>query len=238
LKKFLILFSAVLLIIFSAGSGYTKPVAEEFRNKDYDYRSIKTVLRMPVFYDIQIPASEAFFDEAVQQKWAGLTEQGKNNLPFLIKTPDQVIERDNFVRGVQPSERLSPNKAAERAISLSPEYVDAVMTATVTKCGYETVHHPEEMTWQTRYENRPVLVNGKWESCSVPVRYQQIKPEWDEKFACGTVKIELRTSKENALVYGISVTARTGEDPFTPLPSLTKHICNILENAVKRIPQK
>lgn len=238
MKKTLVIFSAVFLILSSVITAYAKPVAEEFRNKDYDYNSIKTVLRMPVLYDIQIPLSEAFFDEAVQQKWTELTDNGKNNFPFLIKTPDQVIERDNFVRGVQSSEKLSTNKTAEKALSLSPEYVDAIITATVTKCGYENVHHPQEITWQTKYENRPVLVNGKWESCSVPVRYQQIKPEWDEKFVCGTVKIELRTAKENTLVYGVSVTARTGEDPFTPLPSLTKHICNIIENSVKRIPKK
>lgn len=124
------------------------------------------------------------------------------------------------------------------ALSLAPEYVDAVMTATVTKCGYQTFNHPQEVVWDTRYERRSYYINGKWETRSVPISYQRIKPAWDEKFAVGTVRLELRDSKDNTLIFGANVTAATAGDLFNPLPTLTKHIVNIVENTVKRVPQK
>jgi len=236
-KSFSILiFVSILLSFASASMG--KPMAEEFRNKEYDYASIKTVLVLPVMYEISIPSSEPFFDDTVQQKWKELTSQEKSGFNFLLKTPDQIIERDGFVKGTDTTEKLGRDKAAEKALSLSTEYTDAVIIATVTKCEYTTIRHSQEFVWETRYEDRSVYIDGKWQTRSVPIRYQNIKPAWDQKFALGAVRLELRNSKDNTLIYGANVTANTAEDLFTPLPTLTKHISNILENAVKRIPKK
>ena len=236
--KRLVIFMLTCMLISFASSSMAKPVAEEFRNKEYDYSSIKTVLVMPVMYEITIPPSEAFFDESVQQKWKELTSQEKSGFNFLVKTPEQIIERDGFIKGTAAAEKLNLDRAAEKALSLSPEYTDAIMTATVTKCAYTTVRHPQEIIWDTRYENRSVYVNGKWETRSVPISYQKIKPAWDETFAVGAVRLEIRSSKENTLIYGVNVIANTGEDLFTPLPTLTKHITNVLENTLKRVPKK
>jgi len=236
--KRLFIFILTCIIISFASSSMAKPVAEEFRNNEYDYSSIKTVLVMPVMYEITTPPSEPFLDESVQQKWRELTSQEKSGFSFLVKTPEQIIERDDFVKGTGQTEKLSRDKAAEKALTLSPEYADAIMTATVTKCAYTTLHHPQEFVWDTRYEDRSVYVNGKWETRSVPIRYQKIKPAWDETFAVGAVRLELRSSKENTLIYGVNVNATTAEDLFTPLPTLTKHITNVVENTAKRVPKK
>ena len=236
--KRLLIFILACIIISCASSSMAKPVAEEFRNKEYDYSSIKTVLIMPVMYEISIPPSEPFLDDSIQQKWRELTSQEKGGFSFLVKTPEQIIERDDFVKGTGQTEKLSRDKAAEKALTLSPEYTDAIMTATVTKCTYVNVHHPQELVWDTRYENRSVYVNGKWETRSVPITYQKIKPAWDETSAVGSVRLELRSSKENTLIYGVNVNATTAEDLFSPLPTLTKHITNVVENTVKRVPKK
>jgi len=50
--------------------------------------------------------------------------------------------------------------------------------------------------------------------------------------------VELRSAKDNGLIYGETVAANTGADLFTEAPTLTKHIQNIIENAAKRIPVK
>lgn len=237
MKKLLIFILSCFIVSFASLS-MAKPVADEFRNKEYDYSSIKTVLVLPVMYEITIPPNEPFLDDSVQQKWRELTSQEKSGFNFLVKTPEQTIERDDFVKGTAPTEKTGRDKAAEKALSLSPEYTDAILSATVTKCAYTTIHHPQEIVWDTRYENRSVYVNGKWETRSVPISYQKIKPAWDETSATGAARLELRNSKDNTLIYGVNVAATTGEDLFTPLPTLTKHITNIVENAVKRIPKK
>ena len=237
MKRLLILILACILISI-ASSSMAKPVADEFRNKEYDYSSIKTVLVLPVMYEITMPPNEPFLDDSVQQKWRELTSQEKSGFNFLVKTPEQIIERNDFVKGTGPTEKINRDKAAEKALTLSPEYTDAILSANVTKCAYSTIHHPQELIWDTRYENRSVYVNGKWETRSVPISYQKIKPAWDETSAIGAVRLELRNSGDNTLIYGVNVTAGTTEDLFTPLPTLTKHITNIVENAVKRVPKK
>ena len=237
MKRLLILILSCILISI-ASSSMAKPVADEFRNKEYDYSSVKTVLVLPIMYEITMPPNEPFLDDSVQQKWRELTSQEKSGFNFLVKTPEQIIERNDFVKGTGPTEKISRDKAAEKALTLSPEYTDAILSATVTKCAYSTIHHPQELIWDTRYENRSVYVNGKWETRSVPISYQKIKPAWDETSALGAVRLELRNSRDNTLIYGVNVTAGTAEDLFTPLPTLTKHITNIVENTVKRVPKK
>ena len=237
MKRLLILILACILISI-ASSSMAKPVADEFRNKEYDYSSVKTVLVLPIMYEITMPPNEPFLDDSVQQKWRELTSPEKSGFNFLVKTPEQIIERNDFVKGTGPTEKMSRDKAAEKALTLSPEYTDAILSATVTKCAYSTIHHPQELIWDTRYENRSVYVNGKWETRSVPISYQKIKPAWDETSALGAVRLELRNSRDNTLIYGVNVTAGTAEDLFTPLPTLTKHITNIVENTVKRVPKK
>lgn len=235
MKKIIALLFTLLIIAAPASA---KPVADEYRSSAYDFSSIKTVLVMPVMYDVAVPSNEPFFDEKTSQRWRDLTAQGK--MPFLVKTPAEVVERENFVKGVAEPEMLSPTKTAERALALSNQYVDAVLTANVTKCGHNSIHHPQEIVWHTRYERRDVWVRDHWEQHEYPVSYQEVKPAWDEVTTVGSVKLELRDAKspDNTLIYGVSVTAETGGDLFTSAPSLTKHIGNILENAVKRIPKK
>ncbi len=54
MKKLFICTVACLIISF-ASSSMAKPVAEEFQKQEYDYSSIKTVLVMPVMYEISYP---------------------------------------------------------------------------------------------------------------------------------------------------------------------------------------
>lgn len=238
MRKFKLLFLIAAFAVILSLPASAKPVADEFRNRDYDWSSIKTVLVMPVMYDVNIPQSEAFFSEAVEQRWKDMTSQAKSGFSFLVKTPQDIIERDQFVRGEAPGERLGATKAAEKALALSPEYVNAILSAYVTRCEYTYIHHEQEIVWRTRYVDRDVRVGDKWERISVPIEYQEVKPAWDEKCAVGAVKVELRDSKDNSLIYGVNVTASTTEDLFSDLPTLTKHISNIIENAAKRIPKK
>ena len=112
MKRLLTIILAFALIS-AVSPSMAKPVAEEFRNSGYDYSSIKTVLVLPVMYEISIPPSEPFLDDSVQQKWRELTSQEKSGFNFLVKTPEEIIERDNFVKGTGPSEKLSRDKAAE-----------------------------------------------------------------------------------------------------------------------------
>lgn len=235
MKKIIALLFTLLILAAPASA---KPVADEYRSSGYDFSKIKTVLVMPVMYDVAAPSTESFFEEKTAQRWRDLTAQSR--MPFLVKTPAEVVERDNFVKGTVETERLSPTKTAERALALSNQYVDAVLTANVTRCGHNSIHHPQEIVWHTRYEKRDVWVRDHWEQHEYPVRYQEIKPAWDEVTTIGSVKLELRDAKssDNTLIYGVSVTAETGDDLFTSAPTLTKHIGNVLENAVKRIPKK
>ncbi|MCD7953148.1 MAG: hypothetical protein LUG14_09590 [Synergistaceae bacterium] len=70
------------------------------------------------------------------------------------------------------------------------------------------------------------------------VPYQEYKEPWEENITQGAVKVELRSAKDNGLIYGETVAANTGADLFTEAPTLTKHIQNIIENAAKRVPVK
>ena len=72
MKRLLTLILACILISISSSS-MAKPAAEEFRNKEYDYSSIKSVLALPVMYEITIPPNEPFLDDSVQQRWRELT---------------------------------------------------------------------------------------------------------------------------------------------------------------------
>ena len=49
MKRLLILILSCILIPI-ASSSMAKPVADEFRNKEYDYSSVKTVLVLPIMY--------------------------------------------------------------------------------------------------------------------------------------------------------------------------------------------
>ena len=166
-------------------------------------------------YEISIPPSEPFLDDSVQQKWRELTSQEKSGFNFLVKTPEEIIERDNFVKGTGPSEKLSRDKAAEKALSLSPEYADAILSATVTKCAYNTIHHPSGARLGHKVREQIGICNGKWETRSVPVNYQKIKPAWDETSAVGAIRLELRTRKDNTLIYGVNGNCHHRRGPFT-----------------------
>lgn len=236
MKKFV---CAMLLVAALAVPSFAKTTADEYRNKDYDFSSIKTVLILPVMYDVKIPDTEAFFDEKVSQKWKALTDPSKTKFTFLAKTPEEIVKRDNFVKSLPEGERLSPLKAAERALTVADQYVDVILRAAVTECRIETVRHPEEITWETRWEDKDVWVYDHWETRRVERRYQRVKPAWDERISVGGAKVEMRDAKDNTLIYGVVVNARTGPGFFeNDSPNLTLHTCNILENAAKRIPAK
>lgn len=113
MKRLLTLILACILISISSSS-MAKPAAEEFRNKEYDYSSIKSVLALPVMYEITIPPNEPFLDDSVQQRWRELTSQEKGGFSFLVKTPEQIIERDDFVKGTGPSEKPAGTRPLRR----------------------------------------------------------------------------------------------------------------------------
>lgn len=230
---------ALLLIAALAVPSFAKTTADQYRNKDYDFSKIKTVLILPVMYEMKIPDTEAFFDEKVSQKWRDLTNPAKTKFTFLTKTPEDIVKRDNFVKGVTEEVKLSPLKYAEKALTVADQYVDVILRATVTECRIDTVRHPEEITWETRWEDKDVWVKDHWETRRVERRYQKVKPAWNERISVGSVKIEMRDAKDNTLIYGVVVNARTGPGFFdNNSPNLTLHTCNILENAAKRIPEK
>lgn len=234
MKRILVL---ILLLLAFTAPACAKPSVDEFRREGLDIARLGTVLVMPVKYAVSAPASEAFFDEAVSQKWREITAQTK--LPFLVKTPREIVERHNFVKGTASAD-LSAQQTEAEAASLAGQYVEAVLTATVTKCGVSTVHHPEEVTWDTRYEKRSVWVRDHWEDHEFPVPYQRVNPAWDETSTVGAVKLELRDPRtpDNTLLYGVSAAAEAGDGFFSSAPTVTKHICNLLEYAVKTMAKK
>lgn len=232
------LLCSMFFIIMFASAAFPEARADVYRNSNYDLLKVKTVLLLPLIYDITIPETEAFFVEKVSQKWIDLINSSTDKLSFLIKTPVEIVARENFIKGVTEPEKLSSEKTLEKALSLSDQQVDAILSSTITQCSYSNTYHPEELVWRSRIERRRVKVDGKWRDVEIPVRYHEIKPAWDETFAHGSLKIELRDSKTNELIYGISVVAKTGSGFLTPTPSLTKEISNVLEYAVKRIDLK
>ena len=226
---------SALLLMLIAVPAFAKAEGEEYLNEKYDISKVKTALVMPLAYDVPAPASEAFFNEKVSQKWNDIQGKIKDRFAFLLKTPQEIVERDNYIKGAAQTEMLSPQAALEKAISLSGEYVDAVMTPRVTMCGNSVIHHPEEVRWETRYRDEEYYEDGKRHTRSVAYRYKNVTPARDERVSNGAVKIEIRDSKTNDLIYGVSVTATTGEGFFSNAPSLTTHICNVLQNAADRM---
>ena len=236
MKKITAIITAALVALF-ASAAFAKPSVSEFRDKQFPITSLKTVLVMPVGYEITVPESEAFLVEAAEQKWKDFTLNKKERFPFVMRTPQEVIDRAAFITGEQP-EPMTPTQLAHKAYNLAPDHVDAVLMCTVTKCAVGKIHHPEEYVTKYRYEDRPVWRNNRWETERVQVPYEEYKPAWDESVSMGAVKIELRAAKDGHLIYGETVSANTGADLFSEAPSLTKHIQNIIENAAKRIPVK
>lgn len=235
-KKITALAAALFLTAFAV-SASAKPMVSEFRDKQIPITSVKTVLVMPVGYEIAVPESEAFLVESAEQKWQDFTLKRKERFPFVMRTPQEVIDRAAFITGGQP-EPMTPTQLAHKAYSLAPDHVDAVLMCTVTKCAVGKIHHPEEYVTKYRYEERPIWRNDRWETQRVKIPYQEYKAAWDENVSMGAVKVELRAAKDGRLIYGETVSANTGADLFSEAPSLTKHIQNVIENAAKRIPVK
>ena len=233
MKKILVL----LFLLVLAAPVFAKPVTSEYRGDGFDVKKLGSVLVMPISYDLLTPQPEPFFDETVSQKWRDNTAQMP--VPFLVKAPADIFSRDNSGKGAAPQD-LSGQQTADRARQLAGEYVNAVLTASVTQAGVNVIHHPEEVTWRTRYVKRDVWVYDHWEQHEFPVEYQDVKPAWDETATTGAVKLELRDSKspEKTLLYGIAASEENEGGFFTPAPTITKHICNLLEYAVKTMVKK
>lgn len=232
-KKFLRVLA--FAFIFAAAC-CTAAGAEEFRNKDFDFSSLKTVLVMPVQYDANVPANEAFFTERTQQKWRELTDPDKAKINFLSKTPQDIVSRDSFITGKSVNASLTPALIAARAVQLAPQYVDAILRMDVTQCEYRYVHHPEETYWDTRYETQSVRVDGKWVDVQVPIRYQRVRQAWDETFACVTVKLEMSDAKTGKLLYGNQLSAQNSGGLFSSAPSLTDETCSLMAKCTKKLP--
>ena len=93
---------------------------------------------------------------------------------------------------------------------------------------------------QNRMEKWAVQSSDKPGFHEFPVEYQDVKQAWDETATTGAVKLELRDSKspEKTLLYGIAASEENEGGFFTPAPTITKHICNLLEYAVKTMVKK
>ena len=237
MRKLFVLATALIITALAAVSAFAKPEATEYRADGFSSSQLKTVLVMPLIYETKIPSSEAFLDETLQKKWRDMTTGRKGVFPFVMKTPGEVVERAAFVSG-QPAPAATPQQQAEKALTLAAEYTDAILMCSVTKAGNTVIAHPGEYYTAWRTEQRPVWRNNRWEKEDVRIPYQAYKEPWDEHFTQGAVKIELRSSKDNALLYGVNVTANTGEGIFSDAPTLSKHLQNVIENAAKRIPTK
>ena len=173
MKKITAIITAALVALF-ASAAFAKPSVSEFRDKQFPITSLKTVLVMPVGYEITVPESEAFLVEAAEQKWKDFTLNKKERFPFVMRTPQEVIDRAVFITGEQP-EPMTPTQLAHKAYNLAPDHVDAVLMCTVTKCAVGKIHHPEEYVTKYRYEDRPVWRNNRWETERVQVPYEEYK---------------------------------------------------------------
>ncbi|MDO5116466.1 MAG: hypothetical protein Q4D58_10250 [Synergistaceae bacterium] len=236
MKKIMALLAPLLLLIMASAAA-AKPEVAEFRNRDFDISKIRTVLVLPVIYEVPIPQSEPFLKEAAEQRWQEQTLKKQERYPYLMKSPKDVVERAAFISG-QPAETMTPQQTAERALVLAAGQVDAILTCTVTKCGVGVIEHPGEYVTKYRYVDQPVWRNNRWERERVQIPYQEYKEPWKESITQGAVRVELRAAADNSLIYGETVAANTGADLFTEAPSPTKHIQNVIENAAKRIPVK
>lgn len=110
------LLCALMLLVLVAMPSYAKPTADEYRNKDYNIADIKTVLILPVLYEVKIPESEAFFDEKVSQKWRDLTDPAKSKFSFLAKTPEDIVKRDQFVKGIASEDKLNHKNSGKSTL--------------------------------------------------------------------------------------------------------------------------
>lgn len=236
-KSIALIISALLILFVFVSLAFARPEVTEFRKDDFDLSQVKTVLVMPVGYEVEIPASEPFLAESAEQKWQEETLKKQDHFPYLMKSPKDVVERAAFVSG-EPAGQMTQQQLAEKAYSVAEEQVDAILYCTVTKCGIEVVHHPGEYVTKYKAVDKPVWRSDHWETHRVSVPYQEYKEPWDENITHGAVKLELRSAKDNTLIYGESVDAGTGDGLFSGAPSLTKHIQNVIENAAKRIPVK
>ncbi|MCR5335971.1 MAG: hypothetical protein K6E42_05395 [Synergistes sp.] len=231
------LISALLLLFVFVSLASAKPEVTEFRKDGFDLSQIKTVLVMPVGYDVDIPASEPFLVESAEQRWEEQTLKKQDHFPYLLKSTKDVVERAAFVSG-EPVGHMTQQQLADKAYEVAADQVDAILYCTVTKCSIDVLHHPGEYVTRYRVVDKPVWRNDHWETHRVSVPYQEYKEPWDEDITHGAVKLELYSAKDETLLYGESVDARTGEGLFSGAPSLTKHIQNVIENAAKRIPVK
>ena len=131
MKKITAIITAALVALF-ASAAFAKPSVSEFRDKQFPITSLKTVLVMPVGYEITVPESEAFLVEAAEQKWKDFTLNKKERFPFVMRTPQEVIDRAAFITGEQP-EPMTPTQLAHKAYNLAPDHVDAVLMCTVSR---------------------------------------------------------------------------------------------------------
>lgn len=238
MKRIVSLFIAAFIIAgLSCSGAMAKPEATEFRAGDFSPSALKSVLVLPLIYETTLPDSEPFLKESAEQKWTSLTTGNKTRWPFLVKTPQEVVKAAAFVKGVEP-EPMNAQQNAEKALTLAADYTDGVLSCTVTTIGTGVIQHPGEYITKWRYEDRPVWRNNRWEKERVSIPYQEYKEPWNEGYTKGAVKLELRSSKDNSLLYGVNVSANTGEGLFSDAPSLSKHLQNVIENAAKRIPVK
>lgn len=242
IKKFFIV-PILLFTLLNPLAAVAKPVIDEFENKSYNLSDIKRALILPIKIEesVSVPPSEAFFAESLAQHWDEIVASGALDALFVIKTPEQIVSADEFVKGAASSQPLSRDAILERAIELSPEYVDAIVSLTVTDAKYGVVSHDARTNWDVGIGVGwgGYYRHGGW-GYGVFLPPPSTSPAWDQSFAIGAIKIEVREvkSKEHSLVYGLSVkdSVPGGALPYTP--SLTKVVDALLDTAAAHLSKK
>lgn len=234
MKKHILLRLSFLLlcVALTATAACAKPVIDVFSNKSRDLGQIRTILVMPAIIDANVPEQEHFFNETVSQTWSEVATQERFGSRFIVKTTEQIMDFERLFGNPYVSETAEPDPA------IAALYVDAVMTLTVTEAYHGMISHEQQVKWRPRSVG---IGGGYWHGGWHPHGGISIQrdtvPAYDEIYATGVVKIEIRDARdgENTLLYGISAreTEKSGMLPNTP--SLTKLTDGLVREAAAEV---
>lgn len=242
MKKNLLHLTSLLLCVFfilTPTRAYAKPLIDVYMNHAHGLAGVTTVLVMPLVISADIPETEHFFRETVEQTWGEAITQEKIGSLFVVRTLEQVGDMESLL-GNPPDGKQHQAEMTARALELAPLYCDAIITLTITEARRGVMSHEERVRW-----NPGVRIGGgywrdSWRSHGGVILHRETVPAYDEFYATCSLKIEIRDAKDeaNTLIYGISARDSERSNMLPHTPSLTKLLDNLIKVAVDEMAKK
>lgn len=211
-----------------------KSVIDVFTDRSRDLDKIKIILALPVIISADAPDSEHFFTETLAQTWNEITEREQAVRGFVVKTAEQVVA---FEKQFSGGADLKETEIVPLAAKLAPDHADAVMTLTITEAFHGLISHGEQVHWSPGIGIGGGYWHGGWRPRGGVSIQRQTVPAYDEFYASGALKIEIRDAKDGkgTLLYGISArdTERSGMLPGNP--SLTRLMDGLVRAAAAEL---